>query len=147
MRLSAKTTAKIQYFLYTCKFYGQKMQITALFATRIPIFLYLTDYRENCLRDVITKLEPDLFRKVTGLMVEDFELLVSLGVFNAELMNDAIYKFRRYEDASLEYTGINRHRGEHVGLFDTALAAGEYAGSEGGLSASPYGQVFVEERE
>ncbi len=96
------------------------------FATRIPIFLYLTDYRENCLRDVITKLEPDLFRKVTGLQVEDFELLVSLGVFNAELMNDAIYKFRRYEDASLEYTGINRHRGEHVGLFDTALAAGEY---------------------
>ncbi len=90
------------------------------FATRIPIFLYLTDYRENCLRDVITKLEPDLFRKVTGLLVEDFELLVSLGVFNAELMNDAIYKFRRYEDASLEYTGINRHRGEHVGLFDTA---------------------------
>lgn len=28
------------------------------FATRIPIFMYLTDYRERSLRDVITQLEP-----------------------------------------------------------------------------------------
>jgi repressor of nif and glnA expression len=32
------------------------------FATRIPAFMYLTDFRENTLQDVITKLEPDLFR-------------------------------------------------------------------------------------
>ena len=31
------------------------------FATRIPAFMYLTDFRENTLQDVITKLEPDLF--------------------------------------------------------------------------------------
>ncbi|MGI6432240.1 MAG: hypothetical protein ACOXZ3_08665 [Synergistaceae bacterium] len=31
------------------------------FATRIPIFMYLTDYRERSLRDVITQLEPGLF--------------------------------------------------------------------------------------
>ncbi|KGJ02296.1 hypothetical protein SAMN04487972_1372 [Paracoccus halophilus] len=37
------------------------------FATRIPAFMYLTDFRENTLQDVITKLEPDLFRTVTGL--------------------------------------------------------------------------------
>ncbi|MFM7080626.1 MAG: restriction endonuclease, partial [Actinomycetota bacterium] len=37
------------------------------FATRIPAFMYLTDFRENTLRDVISKLEPDLFKKVTGL--------------------------------------------------------------------------------
>ena len=30
------------------------------FATRIPAFMYLTDFRENTLQDVITKLEPDL---------------------------------------------------------------------------------------
>ena len=36
-------------------------------------------------------------------------------------MNDAIYKFKRYEDSSLSYTGINRHEGEKVGLFNTAL--------------------------
>lgn len=29
--------------------------------------MYLSDFRENCLKDVITQLEPHLFRKVTGL--------------------------------------------------------------------------------
>jgi len=92
------------------------------FATRVPIFMYLTDYRERSLKDVITQLEPGLFKKVTGLDVKDFELLVSLGVFNGPLMNDAIYKFKRYEDASLSYTGINRHAGEDVGLWDTVVS-------------------------
>ena len=91
------------------------------FATRIPVFMYLTDYREVCLRDVITQLESGLFRKVTGLTVKDFELLVSLNVFNSALMNDAVYKFRRYEDASLEYTGISRREGEKTGLYDTVV--------------------------
>jgi hypothetical protein len=91
------------------------------FATRVPIFMYLTDYRERSLKDVITQLEPGLFKKVTGLTVKDFELLVSLGLFNSALMNDAIYKFKRYEDASLSYTGINKHEGEDVGLYDTVI--------------------------
>ena len=91
------------------------------FATRVPIFMYLTDYRERTLRDVITKLEPGLFKKVTGLSEKDFELLVSLGVFNSALMNDAVYKFKRYEDASLSYTGINKHEGEEIGLYDTVI--------------------------
>src|SRR5699024_10861017 len=96
------------------------------FSTRIPVFMYLTDYREHTLRDVITKLEPGLFKKVTGLDVKDFELLVSLGVFNSSLMNDAVYKFKRYEDASLEYTGINRHTGQDVGLYETVMSRKEY---------------------
>jgi len=96
------------------------------FATRVPIFMYLTDYRERSLKDVITKLEPKLFRKVTGLNVKDFELLVSLGVFNSALMNDAVYKFKRYEDASLEYTGINKHANEDLGLYDTVLSKKDY---------------------
>lgn len=97
------------------------------FATRIPIFMYLTDYRERSLKDVITQLEPALFKKVTGLTVKDFELLVSIGVFNSALMNDAVYKFKRYEDASLSYTGINKHEGEDVGLYDTVLSSSDYA--------------------
>jgi hypothetical protein len=91
------------------------------FATRVPIFMYLTDYRERSLKDVITQLEPGLFKKVTGLTVTDFSLLVSLGLFNSALMNDAVYKFKRYEDASLTYTGINKHEGEDVGLYDTVI--------------------------
>ncbi|MBQ9762861.1 MAG: GIY-YIG nuclease family protein [Phascolarctobacterium sp.] len=96
------------------------------FATRVPVFMYLTDYREFSLHDVITQLEPELFKKVTGLSIKDFELLVSLNVFNEALMNDAVYKFKRYEDASLEYTGINRHAGENVGLYSTVLSREDY---------------------
>jgi hypothetical protein len=96
------------------------------FATRIPVFMYLSDYREYCLKDVIRQLEPELFRKVTGLDLVDFELLISLGVFNSALMNDAIYKFKRYEDASLTYTGINKHKDENVGLFDTVISNDDY---------------------
>jgi hypothetical protein len=88
--------------------------------------MYLTDFRERSLTDVITELEPGLFKKVTALNVSDFELLVSLGVFNSSLMNDAVYKFKRYEDASLEYVGINKHAGEDVGLFDTEVTEEEY---------------------
>jgi hypothetical protein len=96
------------------------------FATRVPIFMYLTDYRERTLKDVITQLEPGLFKKVTGLTVKDFELLVSLGVFISALMNDAVYKFKRYEDASLSYTGINKHEREDIGLYDTVLSRTDY---------------------
>jgi len=96
------------------------------FATRVPIFMYLTDYRERSLKDVITQLEPGLFKKVTGLDVKDFELLISLGVFNGPLMNDAIYKFKRYEDSSLSYTGVDKHRGEDIGLFDTVISNTDY---------------------
>ncbi len=93
------------------------------FATRIPAFMYLTDFRENTLQDVITKLEPDLFLTVTGLTVKDFHLLVRLRVFNTEQMNQAVFAFRRYEDASLRYTGIESHEGlRHYGLYDTVVA-------------------------
>jgi hypothetical protein len=93
------------------------------FATRIPAFMYLTDFRENTLQDVITKLEPELFLTVTGLTVKDFHLLVGLRVFNTERMNQAVFAFRRYEDASLRYTGIESHPGlTHYGLYDTVVA-------------------------
>jgi hypothetical protein len=96
------------------------------FATRIPAFMYLTDFRENTLQDVITKLEPELFLTVTGLTVEDFHLLVRLRVFNTEQMNQAVFAFRRYEDASLRYTGIESHKGlTHYGLYDTVVAREE----------------------
>lgn len=115
------------------------------FATRIPIFMYLTDYRERTLKDVITQLEPGLFKKVTGLDVKDFELLCSLGVFNANLMNDAIFKFKRYEDSSLSYTGIDKHKGKDIGGWDTVIKRAEYdklffnqqASMEGGKTEQP----------
>lgn len=106
------------------------------FATRVPVFMYLTDFREYSLKDVISKLEPELFKKVTGLEVKDFELLVSLNVFNEAHMNDAVYKFKRYEDASLSYTGIDRHAGGKVGLYDTVLSREDYRMLAGQLAVS-----------
>lgn len=97
------------------------------FVTRIPAFMYLTDYRENTLQDVITKIEPDLFKQVTGLTVDDFHLLVNLGVFNSIHLNQAVFAFRRYEDASLSYTGIRSHKDlRNVGLYDTVVALEEF---------------------
>lgn len=107
------------------------------FATRIPVFMYLTDFREYSLKDVITQLEPGLFMKVTGLDIKDFELLVSLNVFNSALMNDAVYKFKRYEDASLIYSGIDKHPlDNNVGLYDTTLTREEYDKLNGQQAAS-----------
>ena len=97
------------------------------FATRIPAFMYLTDFRENTLHDVITKIEPDLFKKVTGLSVADFNLLVNIGVFNSIHMNQAVFAFRRYEDASLHYAGIRSHPEQKrmLGLYDTVITLEE----------------------
>jgi hypothetical protein len=96
------------------------------FATRIPVFMYLTDHREKTLKDVINELEPGLFKKVTGLFKKDFQLLLSLGVFNSARMNDAVYKFKRYEDRSLSYLGIITHEKTDIGLFDTVISKKEF---------------------
>lgn len=97
-------------------------------AARIPAFMYLTDYREQTLKDVITQIEPDLFKKVTGLSVSDFETLCSIGLFDPEKMNQGIFGFRRYENSSLSYTGIDVHEGEDIGGWDTVLTREEYDG-------------------
>lgn len=124
--LSAKKKKELSDAEKEYKGLRKEIQVKLIkFATRIPIFMYLTDFRERSLKDVITQLEPGLFRKVTGLSVNDFESLVSLGVFNSALMNDAVYKFKRYEDASLSYTGINKHEGEDIGLYDTVITRTE----------------------
>jgi hypothetical protein len=98
------------------------------FATRIPVFMYLTDNREQTLQDVITQLEPELFLKVTGLTIPDFELLVSIGIFNEQIMNSAVFAFKRYEDASLSYTGVIKHKELVVGGWNTKITVEEYKG-------------------
>lgn len=82
--------------------------------------------------DVITKIEPDLFKRVTDLSVDNFNLLVSLGGFNSIQMNQAVFSFRRYEDASLSYIGftsksetIRRKELREVGLYDTVVTLGQ----------------------
>lgn len=73
------------------------------FVTRIPAFMYLTDYREKAVKDIIMQLEPDLFTSVTGLTLKNFKQLVDAGVFDEAKMNDAVWKFRTFEESSLRY--------------------------------------------
>ncbi len=70
------------------------------FLTKVPIFMYLTDYREESLVDVIRNVEPALFTKVTGLKIKDFDTLCQLGVFNTQILNQSIYAFKRQEAQS-----------------------------------------------
>lgn len=90
------------------------------FITRIPVFMYLTDYREERLIDVIRCIEPDLFTKVTGLEISDFEKLNEVGIFNSALMNQAVFAFKRFEEASLSYAG-GISLSNYAGGFDTVV--------------------------
>ena len=88
------------------------------FLTRVPLFMYLTDEREKTLQDIIREISPVLFLDVTGITIQEFDLLNRLGVFNAERINNAIYGFKCYEDSSLEYTGLVRNETKIYGLWD-----------------------------
>lgn len=97
------------------------------FVTRIPVFMYLTDYREQALVDVIRNIEPELFVKVTGLTIREFDLMCEIGAFNQTKLNERILQFRRFEDASLEYVGGRSAHddAENIGLFDTTITRAE----------------------
>lgn len=95
------------------------------FVTRIPIFMYLSDYREKALKDVIENLETELFTKITGLTLPDFNLLVDAGVFNSAQMNSCIWQFRAYEEESLDYLHIREGLVEDsslVGGWDSSVS-------------------------
>jgi hypothetical protein len=96
------------------------------FITRIPVFMYLTDYREETLKDVITNIEPDLFRKVTGLTVDDFEKMCEIGVFNSSNINSAVFAFKRFEQYSLNYAGGKELQDSDIlGGFDAKVRRDE----------------------
>ncbi len=93
------------------------------FLAKIPVFMYVTDFREEALKDIIESLDTDLFERVTGLTVEDFKLLNEIGVFNAQHMNAAIYQFRSFESASLHYASEIKFDPEdyRVGLWNHSV--------------------------
>jgi hypothetical protein len=98
------------------------------FVQTIPVFMYLTDFREEALVHVIESLDTQLFERVTGLTIEDFHKLAEVGVFHPAHMNEAIWQFRLFERASLSYLGIDADlEAERVGLWDTTVSDGELA--------------------
>lgn len=82
------------------------------FAQKIPVFMYLSDYREESLEDVIRELEPELFKRVTGLITKDFNILCQLEVFNTKVMDQAIFSFKRYEDKSFDYLELESNQAD-----------------------------------
>ena len=46
---------------------------------------------------------------------------------NELCIRESLNKFKCYEDASLNYSGINRHEGEDVDLFSTVVSGEEYS--------------------
>jgi hypothetical protein len=93
------------------------------FVQAVPVFMYLTDFREEALVDVIESLDTQLFERVTGLTLEDFHKLADVGVFHPAHMNEAIWQFRLFERASLDYLGATPHDDESrpVGLWDRTV--------------------------
>ena len=94
---------------------------------KIPVFMYVTQIREQALKDIILGVDSDLFERVTGLAVADFKLLNQIGVFNPIHMNAAIYQFKAFEDSSLEYAsepGTTVVR-KPIGLWDTVMQPDE----------------------
>ena len=93
------------------------------FVAKVPVFMYITDFREEALKDVIESLDSELFERTTGLSVSDFKLLNSIGVFNAQHMNSAIYQFKSFENLSLHYADVGGTdiTVETVGLWDSTV--------------------------
>jgi hypothetical protein len=97
------------------------------FVARVPIFMYLTDFREEALVHVIRSLDTALFERVTGLTLADFEQLAGIGVFNAQNMDYAIYQFRQFESASLHYANQSDPDAKpgRVGLWERTISEDE----------------------
>lgn len=95
------------------------------FVQAVPVFMYLTDYREEALVDVIQSLDTQLFERVTGLTLEDFNKLAEVGVFHPGHIGEAIWQFRLFERASLDYLGTTPQDAEElrVGLWDRTVTA------------------------
>lgn len=101
------------------------------FILLIPEFMYLSDYREKSLKELIECYEKELFEQVTCLSVNDFNELQSIGIFKSDVMNDIIFQFKMLEDYSLDYI-INdsiltdARKSSEIGLFDTAISYYDY---------------------
>jgi len=80
------------------------------------------DVRECALHQGCTLVKESGREKTVG--VENFfSDWCGFGSSNTEGMNGAVFAFRRFEDASRRYTGVDSHPGlAHYGLYDTVVA-------------------------
>jgi len=79
-------------------------------------------------RRQVVKMVDLVSEQVKSITSTVLEPACGNGNFLSEILSrKAVYHFKRYEDASLEYTGINKHaEDENVGLFSTIITREEY---------------------
>jgi len=83
-------------------------------AQRINAYMYLSDIVEKNVKDVLDTEEDELFRAVFELDSKDLGALLDAGLLNEQAMRLAIHQFRRVDEASFTYTGLNP-RAERTG--------------------------------
>lgn len=66
--------------------------------TRIPIFMYLTDATEENLEQVLVETKHDLFRKATGVTLDDFRFLRDIGLIKIDSIDGYILSFLKLEN-------------------------------------------------
>lgn len=63
---------------------------------------------------------------ITGLELKELDALSDVGVFNSEPMDFAIWQFRLFEHASLDYLGLHEHEDEaRVGGWESVADRAE----------------------
>lgn len=70
--------------------------------SRLPLYMYLTDATEENLEQVLIDDKWDLFRKTTGIEVDDFRYLVEVGLLRIESIDGYILKFVNLESQNYE---------------------------------------------
>ena len=83
-------------------------------AQRMNAYMYLSDIVEKNVKDVLDTEEDELFRAVFELDSKDLGALLDAGLLNEQAMRLAIHQFRRADEASFTYTGLNP-RAERTG--------------------------------
>lgn len=70
--------------------------------SRIPIFMYLTDATEENLEQVLIETKHDLFRKATGITIDDFRFLKDIGLIRVDSLDGYILKFLQLENQNYD---------------------------------------------
>lgn len=76
-------------------------ELLRVLLARIPLFMYLTHAQETDLEEVLKATQVDgkdcLFRKTTGIEIEEFEFLMDLGIIKPDSIDGYINRFHQLE--------------------------------------------------
>ena len=91
-------------------------------------FIYMTQFREHTIDDVIEKRDSKFFKVVTGITKDNFTELCNKGFISRNALNEIVGEFRRQEESSLspeEYIAshLEKPRRHRRGIWGTVKGA------------------------